>query len=124
MLAERTVVIVDDDRAAAASVAALIMSLGMKSRIHHSAESFLESCGESPADCLVLDLRLSGMSGLELQETLAAQSMEIPTIVVSGHADGDISGKVLANGAIAVLEKPYDGARLCAAIRTALDRSG
>ena len=110
-----TVFVVDDDQAAAESVAALMMSVGRRVEIYDSAETFLAAYDGSRKGCLVLDIRLPGMSGLELQQVLVEQGIDIPVIVMSGHTPEP-------NGVAAFLEKPYSGEKLCEAIQQALAR--
>lgn len=117
-----TVFIVDDDTAAAASVAALMSAARIPCEMFESAEAFLDSYDGSRAGCLILDVRLSGMNGFELHQTLQQRQLEIPTILVSGHADSDARLRALREGAIACLEKPYAGRELCALVRSVLKK--
>lgn len=119
---DSTVFVVDDDEAAADSVAALMMSVGLKVETYNSAEAFLAAYDSSRNGCLVLDIRLTGMSGLELRQTLAAQGLEIPIVLISGHADRELRNNTVKNGVVALLEKPIAGDKLCEAVRTALAR--
>ena len=118
----RSVYVVDDDQAAADSIEALLMSVGLTVEKYRSAEEFLAACGGSPQGCLVLDVRLQGMNGLELQAALVADNVAIPIIMISGHADCETSQRALQEGAVACLEKPFDGRELCEVVRTALAR--
>ena len=120
MTADPTVFVVDDDSAAALSVAALVTSLGLKVEVFESAEAFLTAYDSSRKGCLVLDMRLTGMSGLELQETLRAEGADIPIIIISGHADRDLANKAKQLGAVAFLEKPYGGTEFCTVVRASL----
>lgn len=117
---ELTVFVVDDDHAAASSVAALILSIGLQVETYDSAEAFLAAYDRNRDGCLVLDVRLKGMSGLELQEALAAAGVDIPIIVISGHADRELKHKALNTGAVACFQKPCDGNEFCDAVRSAL----
>ena len=117
---EPTVYVVDDDEAAADSVAALTASVGMKAETFNSAEEFLAEHDRTRSGCLVLDIRLKGMSGLELQEALAAQGSDIPIIFISGHADREMSRKAMSNGAVTCLEKPFNGNDFCEIVRAVL----
>lgn len=120
-MSDSTVFIVDDDAAAAASVAALAQSLGLQAESFSSAEEFLDRYDGRPG-CLVLDVRLKGMSGLELQQQLDGRGIDLAAIIISGHADRDLYDEALANGAVACLEKPYDGRKFCEALLAALNR--
>jgi len=117
---ESTVYVVDDDEAAANSVVALMASVGLKAESFNSAEEFLAERDRNRTGCLVLDIRLKGMSGLELQEALAAQGSEIPIIFISGHADRELSEKALNYGAVTCLEKPFNGIEFCETVRAVL----
>jgi FixJ family two-component response regulator len=117
---EPIVFIVDDDEAAAASVAALMSVLGFASKLFPNADLFLESYESAQRGCLVLDIRLPGMNGLELFKTLRERGYEIPTILISGHMDSDACREALKEGALACLEKPYAGQDLCSLVQSAI----
>ena len=117
---EPTVFIVDDDHAAADSMAALMISVGLKTEIHHSAEAFLAAHDGSRRGSLVFDMRMPGMSGLELLETLAARNVRIPSICTSGYLDPASKEKLMQIGAMASFEKPLDNVAICDAVRSAL----
>ncbi len=123
MLTEKTVFVVDDDVAAAASVAALMMSIGLSVETFGSAEEFLGAFTGDRDGCLVLDVRLGGMDGLELQKRLAAKGCQLPVIVISGHADRELTEKALGNGAIACFEKPFEGHELCRTVQSVLAKN-
>ena len=118
-----TIYVVDDDRAAAMSVSALLTTIGLNVEAYHSAQDFLAAFDRDRQGCLVLDVRMQGMDGLELQAALVADGVSIPIIMISGHADSDISRRALQNGAVAFLEKPFDGRELCRVVREALGRA-
>lgn len=120
MTDDRTVFVVDDDAAAADSVAALMSAIGLKTEVFGSAEDFLQSFDGNRGGCLVLDIRLTGMSGLTLHETLRERGWQIPTIFISGHADPRMVDDLIEGGAMACLEKPYAGEELCKMVGTAL----
>jgi FixJ family two-component response regulator len=115
-----TVFVVDDDDAAAASVAALMGVVGLRALVFHSAEAFLDAYDGTGSGCLVLDIRLTGMSGLDLRKVLHQRGLEIPTILISGHIDSDSCQEALRGGVVACLEKPYDGQELCTLVQSAL----
>ncbi|MAD80006.1 MAG: DNA-binding response regulator [Planctomycetaceae bacterium] len=102
-----TVFIVDGDCAAQASVQSLIAPMGVKAERFSSAEEFLQSCDGSQSGCLVTELRLPGMGGLELQKVLRARDMTLPTIVVTDCADVPAAVESMQLGAFTLLEKPW-----------------
>ena len=120
MSEHQIVFIVDDDVAAAASVAALMTSIGYESRVYHSGEEFLEDSDGNVGGCLVLDIRLSGISGLEVLAELNRRQQPIPTILISGHADPESCKRALEMGAVACLEKPYTSKQLCDIVASVL----
>lgn len=124
MSTESTVYVVDDDEATAASVAALLVSVGLRVKAYHSAEAFLTDFDPVTGGCIVLDIRMPGMNGLELQERLLADEIGLPIILISGHADQETREKARRNGAFAFLEKPFEGGEFCDVVRAALAQRG
>ena len=120
MPASSTVYVVDDDRAAAASVEALMIAHGLDVEVFSSAEHFLAGFDTSRPGCLILDVRLPGMNGLDLQEAIASQGIELPIIFISGHADAELRTRAINNGAIDFLEKPFSGERLCETVHAVI----
>jgi FixJ family two-component response regulator len=116
---EPVVYLVDDDESVRKSLNRLLHLIGFRVRAFASAEAFLAIQPESPA-CLVLDVQLPGMSGLELQGKLAASRIVIPIIFITGYEDEKVHSHVMARGAIAFLQKPFDKQLLLDAIRLAL----
>jgi len=116
------VYIVDDDPAACESVAALVDSMGLRSKSFRSAEDLLSSLTGNEAGCVVTDLRLKGMTGLELQQQLGQTGHRLPVIVISAFADVPIAVRAMQNGAVTLLQKPYRDQELWDAIRTAVAR--
>ena len=112
--------IVDDDDAHRSSLENLIRSVGLQAQGFSSAEAFLNS-NHHETRCLVLDVRMPGMSGLELLTYLSARSMAVPVIVVTGHADVALAVRAMKQGAVDFLEKPFHADDLIGAIRNALD---
>ena len=117
---ESTVYVVDDDQGARESVRALVRSMGIHSEAFASAEAFLENFNPKKPGCLVTDLRMDGMSGVELQDKLAANDVHLPVIIITAHAETPITVKAVKTGAITVLEKPCQDFELFDAIRDAL----
>lgn len=117
---EHTVFVVDDDEEARASVRALVRSMGIRVETFDSAEAFLKDFdGDSPG-CLVADVRMIGMSGIELQEKLAADGKQLPVIIITAHAETPLTVRAVKSGAVTVLEKPCRNYELYDAIRDAL----
>jgi FixJ family two-component response regulator len=116
----RFVSIVDDDASVRRSLEDLLMSVGIPAESFGSAEEFLESNKRYQTACLITDLRMPGMSGLELQRKLATEGSNIPTILMTAHHDAEMRVRALGGDAIAFLCKPFDeGALLqllCAAM--------
>jgi FixJ family two-component response regulator len=119
--AEAVVIIVDDDRSMRDALQRLLRSAGLKVEAHASADAFLEA--ELPANpcCLILDVRMPGLSGLELQEELLKEDVHIPIIFVTGHADVPTTIRALKGGAVDFLTKPFREQDLLGAVLPALD---
>ena len=116
----RVVCIVDDDASLRRSLRNLLMSLGFRVETFSSAEAFLESVHPDGIGCVVLDVRMAGMSGVDLLRHLAATGSPVPTIMLTAHADDEMRRRSLEAGALAFLEKPVRSDALLAAVRTAL----
>jgi FixJ family two-component response regulator len=126
MDSEAIVHIVEDDEAHQSAICLIVESVGLKTRVYGSALQFLEEFDFEAADgpqCLVTDVRLPGMSGLELQDTLIQQKISLPTVVISGHADVPIAVQAVKKGAIDFIEKPFRQQALLDAIQAALAQS-
>ena len=123
---ETTIVsIVDDDASVRNSVSALVRALGYTPHAFPSAEDFLNSAAAESADCLVADIRMPGMSGIELQQVLATKGTKLPIVFITAFPEDHVKRKVLAAGAVGLLSKPYDGDVLVSCIESALmSRSG
>jgi RNA polymerase sigma factor (sigma-70 family) len=117
-----TVFIVDDDAAVRDSLALLLELKGFRTRQFAGAEAFLDEYRPESPGCVVLDLRMPGMSGLELQAELAQRGAKLPVIVITAHGDVATTRTALKGGAIDFIEKPIDDEALVAAITAALDR--
>lgn len=118
--AKATVFVVDDDPGVLRSLSRLIESLGLPVETHASARSFLESYDAARPGCLVLDMRMPGMSGTELQDRLHAAGAGIPIIIVTGHGDIPMAVSSIKNGAFDFIEKPYRAGVLINRIQAAL----
>ncbi|MCH8922759.1 MAG: response regulator transcription factor [Planctomycetes bacterium] len=121
MIAPPTVFVVDDDPAARHSFQKLAKSHGQSCIAFPSAEAFLEQDRPSGAGCLVLDLRMRDMSGLELQKVLNIEGLRMPVIIVTGHADVKSTIEALKSGAVTLLEKPCCDETLWNHVQQALD---
>lgn len=102
-----TMFVVDDDPDVRDSLRELITSVKMPVRTYESAESFLDDCDPSVAGCLLLDVRMPGMSGLELQDKLRQRRCDLPIIIITGHADVPMAVQAIRNGAVDLIEKPF-----------------
>ena len=118
----RLVAIVDDDESVLRSLQDLIESDGLSTLCFGSAEQFLNSEARQEAACLIADIRMPGMSGLELQATLKAERRRIPIIFITGHGDAEMRIRAMREGAVEFLTKPFDDEVLLEAISAALDR--
>ncbi|GEP60401.1 response regulator transcription factor [Reyranella soli] len=117
-----TVLVIDDDADLRASVGRLLRSLGINVLLFGSISDFLESDSPDGPTCLVLDIRLPGQSGLDLQRELAAANREIPIIFITGHGDIPMSVQAMKRGAIEFLTKPFRDQDLLDAIQVGLSR--
>ena len=115
------VYIVDDDTAARDSVAAMVASKGLPVRGYGSAEEFLDEFDRDGLACLLTDVRMAGMNGLELQETLRAEGCDMPVIVITGYGDVPTAVSAFRGGAVTFLEKPCDAQELWSHISKALE---
>ena len=119
---ERTVFVIDDDPGVRKSLSDLISSIGLKARTFASAREFLqEKRPESPA-CLVLDVRLPGLGGLDLQRELAKTETALPIIFITGHGDVPMTVRAMRGGAVDFLTKPFRDQDLLDAVQQALEK--
>lgn len=121
-LSEVTVFVVDDDPAICAALARLFKSVGLASRSFGSAREFLGQAPDLGPGCLLLDLRLPGLSGLELQAELARAGIGLPVIFLTAHGSSSLRAKALQAGAVEFLEKPVQDQVLLDAVYQALAR--
>ena len=115
--------IVDDDESVRDALKSLIDSVGFHAEPFRSGEEFLNSPYLSQTDCLITDVRMPGMSGLELQERLNAAHSSIPVVFISAHDDNEARARGLRAGAVAFLQKPFSEDSLLGAISECLDKS-
>ena len=117
------VFIVDDDQAVRSGIARLLKSVHLTVIAFASAADFLRYEAVDHPCCLVLDVRMPGLSGLELQEQLRERGLEIPIVFITGHASVPVSVRAMKGGAVDFLEKPFDEQSLLEAIQGAIARS-
>ncbi|MCI0357321.1 MAG: response regulator [Planctomycetaceae bacterium] len=117
-----TVFVVDDDAAARESVLALVGLKGVRAKGFACAEEFLAHFNPQMTGCLVVDVRMTGMSGLQLLQQLQARQSTLPAIVITGYADVPMAVKAMQSGALTFLEKPCQDQELWQAIQKALDK--
>jgi two-component system response regulator FixJ len=120
MTALMTIALIEDDEAALESLRLLIEGRGLAVRAFASAEAFLASLPELQPACVVSDVRLPGMSGLDLQRALKGQGRDVPVILITGHGDIAMAVGAMKEGALDFVEKPYDAEHLIAGIGKAL----
>ena len=114
--------IVDDDESVRTALKSLIDSVGFRAEVFGSGEEFLKSTALSQTDCLIADVRMPGMTGLELQDRLNAAHSPIPVVFISAHDDKDARARGLRAGAVAFLQKPFSEDSLLEAITDCLDK--
>ena len=117
-----TVFVIDDDDLVRASIQGLLKSVGLRSETFGAAQEFLRSKRPEGPSCLVLDVRLPGVNGLDFQRQLAEVGIRIPIIFITGHGDIPMSVKAMKSGAVEFLTKPFRDQDLLDAIHQALDR--
>jgi len=116
--------VVDDDRSVVEAIVSLLESVGYAVAGFLSAQDFLNSPQLRRTACLILDLRMPGIGGLELQRRLAAENIHTPIIFITAHGDQELSAEVLTTGATALLRKPFSQESLLGALRSALAQTG
>jgi FixJ family two-component response regulator len=114
------VAVIDDDNSVRESSESLLRSAGFAARVFDSAEQFLNSPYVRKAACLVLDVRMPGMSGPELRRNLLLEGYDVPVIFITAATDEEARARELTNGAVAYLTKPFDEEELLSAIHRAL----
>src|SRR5438270_8058898 len=117
----KMVAIVDDDDLMRSALQGLLKAVGLPVRAFASAEEFLSSGQQHHTACLIADIRMPGMSGLDLQAKLNAEQIRIPTIFVTAHGDARMRMQALRAGAVEFLAKPFDDELLLDSVRAALD---
>jgi FixJ family two-component response regulator len=117
-----TIFVIDDDDLVRAAIQGMLKSVGLQSQTFATAQDFLRSKRSDGPSCLVLDVRLPGINGLDFQRQLADAGLRIPIIFITGHGDIPMSVKAMKSGAVEFLTKPFRDQDLLDAIHQALDR--
>jgi FixJ family two-component response regulator len=117
----KVVAVVDDDEAVRVALEGLLRSAGLTARAFESAENFLESGLQLQTACLITDIRMPGMSGLELQAKLNAEHCRIPIVFITAHGDAQMRMQALRAGAVEFLAKPFNDEALLESVRAALE---
>ena len=120
-LPSRLVAIVDDDKSVLTALEDLVESEGLSTLCFGSAEQFLYSGAQRKASCLIADIRMPGMSGLELQARLKADRCRIPIIFITAHGDAKMRIQAMRDGAVEFLTKPFDNAVLLETVHAAVE---
>jgi FixJ family two-component response regulator len=118
---ETTIFVVDDDEAVRRSLRLLVESVGLNTQTYSTAEDFMNAYDPAQSGCLLLDIRMPGMSGLELQSKLAAEGINIPIIIITGHGDVPMAVEAVKAGAFDFIEKPFRDQVLLDDIRKAIE---
>jgi FixJ family two-component response regulator len=118
---DKMVAIVDDDELMRSALQGMLKSVGLPSEAFASAEEFLKSGQRQQVGCLIADIRMPGISGLELQARLNAENCKIPTIFITAHGDTKMRMQALRAGAVEFLAKPFDDEVLLDSVRAALE---
>jgi FixJ family two-component response regulator len=116
------VAVVDDDASVREALRGLLRSAGFRVETFASAEDFLDRARSDGLGCLVLDVRMSGMSGVDLQDRLLASGWTVPIVFMTAHADASVRARALAAGAVKFLQKPFSDDALLEAIEAAVAR--
>ena len=117
----KVIAIVDDDAAVRVALEGLLRSAGLTARAFDSAEKFIESGQQFQTGCLIADIRMPGMSGLELQAKLNSEQCRIPIIFITAHGDTQMRMQALRAGAVEFLAKPFNDEVLLETVRAALE---
>jgi RNA polymerase sigma factor (sigma-70 family) len=122
MASDPIVFVIDDDPSVRSSLKFLISTVGLQVETFDSAETALQRLTPETPSCLVLDVRLRGLSGLDLQHELAARNRQVPIVFITGHGDIPMSVRAMKAGAVEFLTKPFRDQDLLDAVRVALER--
>lgn len=117
----KLIAIVDDDEAVRSALQGLMKAVDLPAKAFASAEQFLDSGQQHHTACLIADIRMPGMSGLELQAKLNAERCRIPTIFITAHGDAKMQMQALRSGAVEFLAKPFNDEALLESVRAAME---
>ena len=121
MPTEKVVHVIDDDEAMRHSLAFLLRSANVQVQTYDSAAAFLESLAKISMGCVITDVRMPGMNGMELLQRIRERKIALPVIVMTGHGDVRLAVEAMKGGAVDFIEKPFDDGDLLAAVRSALN---
>ncbi len=122
MSPKRLVAVIDDDDAFRTALVESLDSLGYAALPYASADEFVAGKGEASSDCIVTDIQMPGMSGIDLKLLLSARGSKTPVIMVTARSDAGLEAKALATGAVCLLRKPFESDALVACLEKALNR--
>jgi len=114
--------VVDDNPAVRDAIRWLVEQVGLSARTYATAQEFLSACDPAMRGCLVLDIRMPGISGLDLQDRLQKQGIHLPVIIITGHGDVPVAVRAMKAGALEFLQKPFNDQTLLDAIHDALEK--
>ena len=120
MSGEPLIAVIDDDEPFRTALVESLCSLGYRAREFASAEEYLAASGESSCDCIITDIHMPGMSGLDLQRLLMARDRRMPVIMITARGDPGLEARVAASGAVCLLEKPFGADALIGCLEKAL----
>jgi two-component system response regulator FixJ len=120
---EQIVHVIDDDPAILASTCGFLTAKGFHVKTHDSAQDFLEKSGVQANGCVVTDVRMRGLTGIDLLSEMKRRCVALPVIIITAYADVRLVVEAMKRGAVNLLEKPFSNADLCAAIREAMAQS-
>jgi two-component system, LuxR family, response regulator FixJ len=123
MAADAIVHVIDDDEAVRQSLAFLLRASGVAARTYESASAFLDALPTIETGCIITDVRMPGISGIELLKRLGEMQVKLPVIVITGHGDVPLAVEAMKFGAVDFLEKPFEDELLLGSVRSALDRA-
>lgn len=122
MLSESTVFVVDDDASMRRSIDFLISSVGLRCASYASAQEFLDQAGRDAPGCVLTDVRMPGMSGLDLLDEMRARDLLFPVIMITGHADVPMTVRAFKSGAVDFIEKPFNDQNLIDRVQSAIEQ--
>ena len=121
-MSEPRVFIVDDDQEVRNALELLMESVGLRASTYESAQAFLDAFDPDLPGCIVLDVRMPGMSGMDLQARLAAETLHPPVIIITGHGDVPMAVRAVQSGAVDFIEKPFNDQALLDSVHKAIEQ--